>query len=184
MKTFKKIAIILGIGIAAAISWYLLSPLWRVVELDETSPLEGNSQAIGDQFDMMDETKKAEFQRQVDLVKNEIKEMEDTMPEQVRVIAEAQFKPRAHDVSGKAVLIEQEGAHILRFEDFETINGPDVRIYLASDLSDQDIIDLGPIRATRGNVNYPLPDSVDLNHYTKVLVWCRAFSVLFSYAEL
>jgi hypothetical protein len=72
----------------------------------------------------------------------------------------------------------------LRFENFETINGPKLHIYLASDLSADDYIDLGEIKATKGNVNYEIPDGTDLEKYNKVLVWCRPFKVLFSYSEL
>ena len=45
-------------------------------------------------------------------------------------------------------------------------------------------IDLGKIKATKDNVNYDVPESVDTNKYNKVLVWFVPFRVLFSYAEL
>ena len=73
---------------------------------------------------------------------------------------------------------------ILRFEDFETINGPELHIYLSSELGDERFIDLGKIKATKGNVNYDIPAGIDTSKYNKVLVWCKPFSVLFSYAEL
>ena len=99
-------------------------------------------------------------------------------------ISQGTFQPKAHDVQGKALLIEQDGKKIIRFEDFETINGPDLRIYLAADLEAEDYIDLGPIRATKGNINYEIDSSIDTTKYNKLLVWCRAFSVLFSFAIL
>jgi len=64
------------------------------------------------------------------------------------------------------------------------VNGPDLKIYLGSELGKNDYIDLGPILATKGSVNYELPDGIDTTKYSKVLVWCEAFGVLFSYAEL
>lgn len=100
------------------------------------------------------------------------------------LLKESIFQPRAHEVEGKALLIEDSGNLILRFEDFSTINGPDLRIYLSSDLNANDFIDLGEIKATKGNVNYNIPEGTDLEKYNKVLVWCRAFKVLFSYADL
>lgn len=117
-------------------------------------------------------------------MKDQIVVKEENMPHEARLVAEGQFMPRAHEVQGKAFLIEDDAKKIIRFESFKTINGPDLRIYLASDLSDKDVIDLGAIRATEGNVNYELSPSVDTVKYNKVLVWCRAFRVLFSYAEL
>jgi len=45
-------------------------------------------------------------------------------------------------------------------------------------------IDLGEIKATKGNVNYDIPEGTDLEKYNKVLVWCVPFRVLFSYSDL
>jgi hypothetical protein len=94
------------------------------------------------------------------------------------------FKAGEHDVAGEALLVTMEGETTLRFENFDTVNGPNLHIYLASDLSAKDYIDLGAIRATTGNINYEVPEGIDTTKYNKVLVWCVPFSVLFSYAEL
>jgi len=90
----------------------------------------------------------------------------------------------AHDVSGTVKIIESEGKKILRFENLNTINGPDLYIYLATDTQAKDIIDLGTIKATKGNVNYDIPDNVDLAKYNNVLIWCKSYHVLFSHAQL
>lgn len=100
------------------------------------------------------------------------------------VLARGDFKPAAHGVRGRALLIREGDRQTVRLENFETINGPDVRIYLARDERAADYIDLGPLRATSGNVNYPVPEGADTAGYGKVLVWCEDFSVLFSYADL
>ena len=89
-----------------------------------------------------------------------------------------------HEVSGKVVVLDNNGKRMLRFEDFDTVNGPDLRIYLSEDTNAENFIDLGAIKGTRGNINYEIPDNVDLEKYDKVLVWCRAFKVLFSHADL
>ena len=117
-----------------------------------------------------------------------VKEVYEPSPEDIftnsKVILSGQLQPKAHEVSGKVLILEQDGKKILRFEDFETVNGPDLRIYLAADPSAKDYIDLGEIKATKGNVNYEIDNSIDIKRYNKVLIWCRAFSVLFSYANL
>lgn len=94
------------------------------------------------------------------------------------------FVNGAHDVSGKAYILNDNSRKILRFEDFKTLNGPDLFIYLASDNNAKDYINLGAIKGTEGNINYIIPQGTDLNKYSNVLVWCRAFSVLFGSAEL
>src|SRR3989344_1579262 len=173
----KKAFIILGIIIVLIVAWYLLSPIWRNVERNDSSPL------IGDQFESMDQATRMEFEKQTQEMQKMSMEKTTASPTGAQLLAKAPFVARAHDVSGEVLLIEDNGKKILRFENFETINGPDLRIYLSADLSNNDIVDLGPIEATKGSINYELPEGVDTDKYSKVLVWCRAFRVLFSYAE-
>ena len=91
---------------------------------------------------------------------------------------------KEHEVEGKALLLLNNQEKVLRFENFETINGPNLHIYLSADLEANDYVDLGKIKATKGSVNYNLDSSIDTEKYNKVLVWCVPFKVLFSYAEL
>jgi hypothetical protein len=115
-------------------------------------------------------------------------EMQEEIPSaaqsEISILAKGDFLPRAHEVKGSALLIQKDGEKILRFEDFETVNGPNLHIYLASNLEVKDYIDLGAIKATKGSVNYLLPIGTDTSKYNKVVVWCVPFKVLFSYAEL
>lgn len=138
----KKILIGIGVAIVLIIGYWLISPLSRNINLNETIP----------------------DKKQI-------------------ILAQAKLEARAHDVSGEAKLIQVGQANYLRFENLKTINGPDLRIYLSTGLTADKIVDLGPIRATTGNVNYLIPAGTDLNTYKYALIWCRAFSVLFSDAQ-
>lgn len=182
------IALITIAIIAIPIAYYIFSTAFTVIELQEDSPIDIESTVeklqIKDAMDTMDAATKAEFEKQVDAAKANIMVMDDVMPSGPKVISQGEFKPRAHDVKGKSLLISKNGENILRFEDFETINGPDLRIYLSSELGNDDFIELGKIKATKGNVNYDIPAGTDLSKYKFVLVWCKPFGVLFSYAEL
>jgi len=185
----KKIIIIVVGVLVLGTGYYLLSPLWNNIELNETSPLATSnpvgSGAIRDNLETMSPEMKRKFEQETMSIKDKTMVMSDIAPKgEARVVAVALFKPRAHEVSGKALLIEQSGQYIVRFENFETINGPDIDIYLSSELGDSDFVNLGDIKATKGNVNYIVPAGTDIAKYNKVLVWCKAFSVLFSYAEL
>lgn len=151
----KKVAIVVLILLVLGVGWWLLSPLFIVKEVNEPVPFESQGGSVPEEVQSGLET-----------------------------VARGVFVPDAHEVEGRAVVIEQGGQRVLRFEDFLTINGPDLRIYLATDATASDFVDLGPIRGTKGNVNYEVGEDVDLEKYDTVLVWCRAFSVLFSYAEL
>ena len=111
-------------------------------------------------------------------------ELHELSPKDGVVVAQSDFQRRIHSVAGEALLIEHDGQKTLRFEDFQTDNGPQLHIYLAKDLGAKDFVDLGPIRATRGDVNYVVDPAIDVAEYDKVLVWCVPFGVLFSYADL
>jgi len=43
---------------------------------------------------------------------------------------------------------------------------------------------LGALKATNGSFNYELPSGTQLADYKSVVVWCRAFTVLFTWADL
>jgi len=132
----------------------------------------------------MDPATKAEFDRQMKEAEGNVMVMNDAMPS-ASLVSKGLFRDAAHHVEGSALVIEQsDGSKILRFEDFETINGPRLHIYLSTSTDNDDFVDLGKIKATSGDVNYVLPEGIDLEKYDKVLVWCVPFGVLFSYSDL
>lgn len=107
-----------------------------------------------------------------------------TQPFQPRTIAQGTLIPKEHEVEGTVLLIEQNGKKILRFENLNTINGPDLKIYMSRDYTNKDYVSLGDIKATKGNVNYDLPSTINTDTYNHILIWCEQFRVLFSGAEL
>jgi hypothetical protein len=40
------------------------------------------------------------------------------------------------------------------------------------------------LKSNVGNQQYEIPDDVDLDKYSTVVIWCRAFSVEFGAAQL
>jgi hypothetical protein len=90
-----------------------------------------------------------------------------------------------HDAKGMAKIISlQDGSNILRLENLQVTNGPDLYVYLATDKSASDFVSLGKLKANNGNQNYNIPSQTDLTKYDTALIWCRPFSVLFGSAEL
>ena len=90
-----------------------------------------------------------------------------------------------HNAEGLAKVIPlSDGSMILRLENFEATNGPDLYAYLATDNSASDFVNLGRLKGNIGNQNYDIPEGTDLSRYDSVLIWCQAFSVLFGSAEL
>jgi hypothetical protein len=138
---------------------------------------------LDDPLAHMNDVKKAEFNDAMEESKDNVMVMDDASPGGLGMLSGV-FKPKAHDVEGTATLVKSGGKKVLRFTDFETINGPLLHIWLSADLKGLDYVDLGKIKATSGNVNYDIPENTDISKYNKVLVWCVPFKVLFSYAEL
>jgi hypothetical protein len=90
-----------------------------------------------------------------------------------------------HNAEGVAKVIALDaGTSVLRLENFKATNGPDLYVYLAADKRASDIVNLGRLKGNIGNQNYPIPAGTDLTKYNTVLIWCKAFSVLFGSAQL
>ncbi len=90
----------------------------------------------------------------------------------------------AHPASGVVRILKADGKTYVRYENYETINGPDIYVYLAKDLDAKEFVSLGRVKATAGNVNYEVPEGVEVSEYRYVLTWCKAFGVLFNYADV
>ena len=92
-----------------------------------------------------------------------------------------------HFGSGTALLIATTvDQFVVRLEDFSVRNGPDLFVYLSTNPYgwSEDALNLGELRATDGSLNYDVPAGVDVSQYQSVIIWCRAFAVLFSTAPL
>lgn len=90
-----------------------------------------------------------------------------------------------HPASGTALILATGTGHIVRFENFSVLNGPDLYIYLANDPRlTTEKVNLGHLTVTVGSVNYDVPPEIDPGAYAYVVVWCLPFRVLFGYAPL
>lgn len=119
---------------------------------------------------------------------------EEMAAAETSVLAEGEFVSLEHQTKGTALVVETaDGRRFLRFQGFETSNGPDLVVYLSTKEPagpddwygyDQDFVDLGVLKGNIGNQNYAIPDDVDLNRYSTAVVWCRRFTVGFAAAPL
>jgi len=92
-----------------------------------------------------------------------------------------------HFGRGTARILETApGSFTVRLEDFAVRNGPDLYVYLSPspEGSAQDAIDIGRLKADRGNQNYAVPPGTDLANVRSVVIWCKEFGVLFATASL
>lgn len=98
-----------------------------------------------------------------------------------------------HRGSGLATLYAlPNGEHLVRLEDLNVTNGPDLVVYLAKhpnpqsaeDVTDGGFLSLGKLKGNMGSQNYPVPVDTDVSEYGSVVIWCELFGVLFSPASL
>jgi hypothetical protein len=109
------------------------------------------------------------------------------------VISQGSFRDADsfHRGSGTATLyLLDDGSHLLRLENLDVTNGPDLHVLLvpAADPTERaDIegyVDLGPLKGNQGNQNYEIPTEVDPTAYGSIVIYCQPFHVIFSVASL
>ena len=207
---FKKITYLAVAIIIAVVTVYLASPLFISTEINEPVPLNSSALVSMDSFKMMTEDERAKaaenmgaFQKNELMIQyanstnlddnttNVFASMNDTAS-----LSESNNSPISgsfigvndgiHNAEGtaKVVPLKQEDTNILRLENLKVTNGPDLYVYLSTDKSASDIVNLGKLKANNGNQNYNIPVGTDLTKYDTVLIWCKAFSVLFGSVEL
>jgi len=113
--------------------------------------------------------------------------------ERTRVLAKGQFihaDPSDPVHYGKGGVSVYEKTVFLE-PDFEVGPGPAYHVYLvpktgikSSPDVGTDIIDLGRLRSFAGSQKYAIPAGTALGAHQSVVIWCKAFGVLISPAEL
>jgi hypothetical protein len=202
------IVIIIGVG-----TYYLASPLFISTEVNEPLPTSAVESEVYQKFITMSEEEKLDTAKQMSpeereeimttasKINNSVNESMDQIPQQqqqqqtqntittastLRTGSFVGVGDGIHNAEGEAKVIpfQNENSNILRLENLRVTNGPDLYVYLATDKTASDFVNVGKLKANNGNQNYDIPAGTDLTNYDTVLIWCRPFSVLFGSAEL
>ncbi|MBT3400609.1 MAG: DM13 domain-containing protein [Rhodospirillaceae bacterium] len=201
-----KRAFLYGLGISVALTgvaaWILISPLFIDEVVDEQFPGVPTPEALAE---MSNEKKAAMADEVLDAARGmPDKAMEDARGEIMApgdsavapvVLSAGAFRDadKVHKGSGNAGLYRlADGNRVLRLENLNVTNGPDLHVYLvrhpgpasSSDVTKDNYIDLGALKGNIGNQNYALAAGTDLTGFASVVIWCKAFGVLFSTAPL
>ena len=100
---------------------------------------------------------------------------------------------RFHKRSGGATIYRlADGSQLLRLEDFNVTNGPDLRVILTRAQDPEQVgevtgpghLELSKLKGNMGNQNYPVPDDADVSSFNSVVIFCKPFKVIFSVAPL
>lgn len=195
-------SLLTGIAIGA-VGWVLVSPLFIDRIVDESFPTPPAVRSVPTPAELTAMTAVSREARRDDILAaargGADHEMKESMPDAAASdgpvkLLEGRFADadRIHKGQGTASLYRlADGSHVLRFEDFRVTNGPDLRVILSAHPNPtsgeevhQGFLDLGPLKGNFGNQNYTLPANADASRFRSVIVYCRAFSVIFSVAPL
>lgn len=98
-----------------------------------------------------------------------------------------------HKGSGEVTVYRlEDGSHVLRLEDIEVTNGPDLRVLVApahgitnrQALQEAGYIELDSLKGNIGSQNYDFPAGYQLPKQLTVVIYCKPFHVIFATAEL
>ena len=179
--------LLIGVVVAIpilAVAWWLGSPLFLDTEVNEEFPLSASAE-IPD--DMTAEEVEAEMEKAAEA---DDVTVTDDMPQETgpTTLSAGEFAGADdfHQGSGTATIYElEDGSRVLRLEDFEVTNGPDLHVFLTPGDGNMDrYVDLGSLKGNIGDQNYEIPAEVDVNELDAVIIYCVPFSVLFASASL
>ena len=100
------------------------------------------------------------------------------------IIRSGGFLSDQRSTGGVARYVINNDKRFLVFENFSTGNTNGLRVYLSTNLTNDEIQDIGPLKAISGNFNYELQGGFDPLRYNNVLIWDRPFASLFGHATL
>lgn len=108
------------------------------------------------------------------------------MPTEMTVVARGDFEGVSfHEARGSAKIVKSGDKYFVSFEEnFYVTNGPDLLVYLGKDGVYDPKAELGNLKGNIGSQVYEIPETINLNDYNEVWVWCRAFRVGFGKAIL
>jgi hypothetical protein len=98
-----------------------------------------------------------------------------------------------HYGEGAVQLFEDAtGERIIRFDNVKIGNGPDLFVYVSDSTEPTNELEslgnyknIGKLKGNIGSQNYTLPSTAELGFEPRtIIVWCKRFEVLFTYAVL
>ncbi len=178
-------------AVVLALAWWLGSPLFLSKTVDEEFPL------------TVDATVPENMTRaEVEAVMKGMAMVDSPMSEGMMaaiagasVVKIGTFRDadRFHKGSGSVTIYQlEDGSRVLRLEDLNVTNGPDLRVILSphpdprgrGDVTAEGYVELGKLKGNIGNQNYPIDAGVDVSAFNSVVIYCKPFHVLFAVAGL
>ena len=114
----------------------------------------------------------------------------------ILTLAAGSFISHEHVTTGRASVLQlPDGSRILRLTNVSTSDGPDLKVWITDApviagkagwrvFDDGSYVNLGNLKANKGNQNYAIPSDVDFKKLTSVSIWCDRFNVSFGAVQL
>ncbi len=196
MNILKNKPLVAGVGVVlvAALAWltfgfFGIQSAFIDNEVNEAGPAFGSTETETETdsgAEPEDVLQSEEFQEAMEEAEAEepTTSDEEMMPGEIVTLASGSFLGLSnYEVTGDAlVLNDGTEQRFLRFENFESSNGPDLKVYLRADSGE--FVSLGELKGNVGDQNYEISTDVDLDVFSTVEIWCERFSVGFGEAEL
>jgi Electron transfer DM13 len=183
-RTVVGLAIVLAI--AGPLGWYLGSPLFLSSVIDEAPPVVA-AEASPTQTVAPSPSPSAAGSPAQSAAVGTASPAASVAPELTERSGAFTGADEFHFGKGTARLIEATpGVFTVRLEDFAVRNGPDLFVYLSpsEDGYTDAALELGRLKADRGNQNYKVPAATDVSSARSVVIWCKQFAVQFAWAPL
>ena len=173
-----------------ALGWWLGSPLFLDREVIEEFPRAALAEVPGD---MTDEQVEAEMEEAEGVVLAASDDMPDEAGPVALVSGDIMGADAFHQGSGTATIYQlEDGSRILRLENLDVTNGPDLHVLLSpvagpegrDDMTAAGYIDLGALKGNQGDQNYDIPADYEIPDQLSVVIYCVPFHVLFASAGL
>ncbi|WP_409496715.1 DM13 domain-containing protein [Amycolatopsis sp. cmx-11-12] len=169
-RVLAVVAVGLVVAVAAGLSWFQPWKLWVNETVQEALPVAQTSAPVS--------------------------ESAAPAPKEPAIVATGELISHEHTTSGGVrILRAADGSLVLRLENLDTSNGPDLRVWLTDApvipgkdgwfvFDDGAHVSAGKLKGNKGSQNYTLPAGTDLARYSSVTIWCDRFDVSFGAAEL
>lgn len=169
-RVLAVVAVGLVVAVAAGLYWFQPWKLWVNETVQEALPVAQTSAPVS--------------------------ESAAPAPKEPAIVATGELISHEHATSGGVrILRAADGSLVLRLENLDTSNGPDLRVWLTDApvvpgkdgwfvFDDGAHVSAGKLKGNKGSQNYTLPAGTDLARYSSVTIWCDRFNVSFGAAEL
>lgn len=190
-----QIVVAIGAIAVLAVAWWLISPLFIDEVVDEAFPRAAMAVVPDDMTFEEVEDAMMEAEAVETMVTEQMPESEEpdaTGPVALATGALMDADDFHRGSGGVTAYRLEDGSQVLRLEDIEVTNGPDLRVLVApghgitdrSALQAAGYIELGPLKGNIGSQNYDFPDGYQVPEQLTVVIYCKPFHVLFATAEL